>query len=202
MATEGLRARRRRELKAEINRVALRLLAEKGYNAVSLQEIAEEAGISLRTLFRHFSHKDAVFGFGIELREQQILQRFAERPDDEPLIESYLHAIRVMVDDYISDPEVARNEFGLLREVPGLRAQYLVPSPEHETDAMDGEFARRLGCAPTDGRMQLLRYCLVNAVVQATSVWRRSGGGGDLHAQMRAYISLFEPMIEKIRVAS
>jgi AcrR family transcriptional regulator len=191
--------RRRRELMAELNRVALRLLAQKGYNAVSLQEIAEEAGISLRTLFRHFANKDAVFGYEIERREAQILERFAARPKDEPLIESYLHAIGAMVDDYMSNPEIAQHEFGVLREVPGLRAQYLIPSPEHELDAMDAEFASRLGCALDDGRMQLLRYCLVNAVVQASSVWRREGGPTNLHATMRYYISLFGPMIDTIR---
>ena len=197
--SEGLRARRRRELMGAISDAALTLIANRGYGGVSLQEIADAAGISLRTLFRHYPNKDAIFGSHIERRERQILERFRSRSADEPLIESYLYAIDAMIDDFVADPMEAEREFGVLREVPRLRAQYLVPSPEHETDAMDEAFAARLGCPPADARLLLLRCCLVNAVIQASSAWRRAGCGGDLRAEMGSLIALFAPMIERIK---
>lgn len=196
---EGLRARRRRELMDTISEVALTLVADRGFSGISVQEIADAAGISLRTLFRHYPNKDAIFGRRIERREEQILARFRGRAPGEPLIESYLHAIDAMVDDYMADPGGAERELGVLREVPSLRAQYLVPSPEHETDAMDEAFAVKLGCAPTDARLSLLRRCLVNAVLQAISAWQRADGGSDLRGDVRSLVSLFAPMVDEIR---
>lgn len=196
--TKGLRGRRRRELMDTISEVALGLIAERDYNSISVQEIADAAGVSLRTLFRHYSNKDAIFGRRIEQREAQILARFLSRTADEPLIESYLYAIDAMVGDFMSDPTSAEREFGVLREVPGLRAQYLVPSPEHSTDHMDEAFAAKLACAVTDARLLLLRCCLVNAVIQATSAWQRNGCQGDLRAEMRCLIVLLAPLVQAI----
>lgn len=197
--TEGLRARRRRELMDTISTVALRLIAARGYGGISVQEIADAAGVSLRTLFRHYPNKEAIFGRRIEQRERQILERLRSRADDEPLIESYLYAIDAMVEDFIADPGEAEREFGVLREVPGLRAQYLVPSAEHETDAMDESLATKLGCAANDPRLLLLRCCLVNAVIQATYTWQNGGCRGDLRAEMRNLIALFAPIVGIIR---
>ena len=80
-----------------------------------------------------------------------------------------------------------------------MRAQYLISSQHHQLDDMDAEFARRLGCRPSDGRLRLLRYSLVNAVMVATAEWKGEGAAGDLRARVRRYLLLFEPMIEAIR---
>ena len=60
---------------------------------------------------------------------------------------------------------------------------------------MDGEFARRLGCDPSSGRLRLLRYCLVNAAAQAFSDWKADGYRGDLSASVTDYIDMFRPMV-------
>ena len=197
----GLRERRRSELMEALSQVALRLMAEHGFDAVSLQQIAIQAGVSLRTLFRHFPTKEALFGFEVQRRERQILERFSSRPDDERLIDAYLFAIDTMMNDYMSHPGVADREFGVLQEVPALRAQYLVSSQQRKVDEMDAEFARRLCCQASDGRLRLLRYSLVNAVMVATSEWQQEGGSGDLRAKVPIYVALFEPIITAIQSA-
>ena len=191
MAVEGLRDRRRRELMDEIHRVALELAVRNGYTATSIQDIADAAHVSLRTVFRHFASKDAIFGHGVERREAQILARMKSRPIEEPLLDSYLHAIAELV----ADARSAEQEFFVLNEVPALRAQYLVPSVHHNLDPMDGEFARRLGCDPGSGRLRLLRYCLVNAVAQAFSDWKADGYRGDLPDSVTDYVDMFRPMV-------
>ena len=197
MSADGLRSRRRRELKENLHLIGIELASERGFAATSMQDIADAAGISLRTVFRHFPSKDALFGYRVQRREAQILARMRECPVEEPLIDSYLHAIAELV----ADAGSADQEFFVLREVPALRAQYLVPSDEHNTDAMDEEFARRLGCDRRDGRLRLLRYCLVNAVVQAVSQWKADGYAGELAVSVAAYVGMFRPMVEAIRAA-
>jgi AcrR family transcriptional regulator len=49
---------RRRALFDEYERVALVLFAERGFRSVTIEEVAEAAGVSARTLFRYFPTKD------------------------------------------------------------------------------------------------------------------------------------------------
>ena len=58
--TTSLRERQRRFAMAEVERVALDLFAERGYDAVSVDDIVAAAGTSQRTFFRYFATKDEV----------------------------------------------------------------------------------------------------------------------------------------------
>ena len=57
---EGLRERRRRETLRRIADTGLRLFLRNGYEATTLDAIAEEAGISRRTFFYYFKSKEEI----------------------------------------------------------------------------------------------------------------------------------------------
>jgi AcrR family transcriptional regulator len=61
--TESLRARRRRETRERIATVGLRMFAETGYEATSLESVAAEAGVSARTLFYYFGTKPEILQY-------------------------------------------------------------------------------------------------------------------------------------------
>lgn len=57
-------SRRRSALEAKYEQIAWRLFAERGYREVTVDDIAEAAGVSARTLFRYFpSKEDFLLGF-------------------------------------------------------------------------------------------------------------------------------------------
>lgn len=56
----GRRERRRRETWRALRREALRLVGERGFEAVSIDEIAAAAGVAKRTFFNYFTSKAAV----------------------------------------------------------------------------------------------------------------------------------------------
>ncbi len=58
--TPSLRERRRQMLRDEILDAALALLTERGYAAMSMEELAGRAGISKPTLYNHFTTKDDI----------------------------------------------------------------------------------------------------------------------------------------------
>ncbi|MGL6236688.1 MAG: TetR/AcrR family transcriptional regulator [Segniliparus sp.] len=62
-AAEGLRQRKARQTWTAINRAARRLALERSVDDISVQEIAERADVSVRTVFNYFpSKEDAVLG--------------------------------------------------------------------------------------------------------------------------------------------
>jgi AcrR family transcriptional regulator len=58
MTGESLRDRQRAQIRADIRRAAFRLFVERGYDAVTTEEIATAAGVSPRTFFRHVPAKE------------------------------------------------------------------------------------------------------------------------------------------------
>ena len=56
----GLRERKKAEARAAIIEAALQLYRERGFDAVTIDQIAERAGVARRTYFRYFETKEAV----------------------------------------------------------------------------------------------------------------------------------------------
>jgi AcrR family transcriptional regulator len=84
---EGLRERRRRETLRRIADTGLRLFLRNGYEATTLDAIAEEAGISRRTFFYYFKSKEEIIlvwqsGLAESIRRAVLEQSTRQTPLD------------------------------------------------------------------------------------------------------------------------
>ncbi|MFF3375549.1 TetR family transcriptional regulator [Streptomyces sp. NPDC002680] len=106
MAEIGLRERKKRQTYQNVSDIAIGLFLEKGFDAVSVAEIAAAAGISKPTLFRYFPAK-----------EDLVLHRFADHEDEAARV---VRAARATAGAGASPVDALRRQFldGLSREDP------------------------------------------------------------------------------------
>ncbi|NNH70296.1 TetR family transcriptional regulator [Nocardia uniformis] len=103
---------------------ALRLFAEKGYEATSVDEIAEAAGISRRTFFRQFrSKEDVVFAD----HESQLTQarEFLAAAQGDPW-DAVCEAVVAVFERFTQWRELAARRYRVVRQVPALREREIV----------------------------------------------------------------------------
>ncbi|BCJ71957.1 TetR family transcriptional regulator [Catellatospora sp. IY07-71] len=125
------REQHKQHTRAALEQAALALFARRGYEHTTVEEIAAEAGVSVRTFFRYYSSKQHVlFGDVGHERVDQLRGALAARPADEPPLES----VRAVLDaaDITDEAELdqLRARLALLSEQPSLLSTYLVLSEE------------------------------------------------------------------------
>jgi len=84
---ESLRDRRRAELLSQIQHTAHELFAERGFDAVTTEDIAAAAGISISTYFRHAPTKEGLLVDPVREAISEMLDSFSTRPSDESAVE-------------------------------------------------------------------------------------------------------------------
>jgi AcrR family transcriptional regulator len=90
--TNGLRERKKLATRLALHEAALRLVAERGLDGVSVDDVAARADVSPRTFFNYFSSKDdAVLGLDPGLPERQA-EAIRSRPAAETAVEA-VHAV-------------------------------------------------------------------------------------------------------------
>lgn len=81
---EGLRERKKAQTRRRIEESAIRLFAERGYDAVTVNEIAEAAGVAKVTLFTYFPTKESLVPSPLDSDDPAAVVA-ARAPDQTPL---------------------------------------------------------------------------------------------------------------------
>ena len=88
-AEPGLRERKKEQTRLLLAETARRLFAERGFEAVSVAEVARAAEVSEATVFNYFPTKeDLVYG-GLERFEDELLAAVRERPPGEAILAAF-----------------------------------------------------------------------------------------------------------------
>src|SRR3954464_12911095 len=100
---EGLRERKKRATRDAIAAAARRLFAERGFDAVTVAEIAVAADVSEKTVFNHFPTKEDLVFAGGEARLDQLLADLAKRPAGTPVLGVFRATTEAMIDGLGAD---------------------------------------------------------------------------------------------------
>lgn len=171
------RAQRRRLVRDNVARIAIKLFLDRGYDAVSVEEIAEAAGMTQRTFFRYFSTKDEVLRRYRRSLRLELVRELEARPDDEgpvtALRAAYERTSHVEAGDRPRVHAVAR----VLVAASEVWAKDMGETILDESVA--AELARRMGAASEDLRPAALAAAVSGAALIGWNTWVASDGTGN-----------------------
>lgn len=89
---DGLRERKKHETRIALSWAAIRLIVERGWDNVRIEDIAAEAGVSTRTFSNYFGSKGEAIVARHHDRARAIAAELRERPASEPIWEAVTQA--------------------------------------------------------------------------------------------------------------
>lgn len=188
-----LRRRKRVRTKQMVQKEAMRLFADRGYDQTTVEDIAHAAAMSPRTFFRYFPTKEDVVLWD-EYDEQPIQEFWQTTPDVNPSAWLILRMRRSLADLYAKDPQLLLTRVKLSFLVPEIRARFI----NHQITLI-GPHLRQLstavGAPPDDLRLRVTLGALFSAMMVAVEHWQRNDGRDDL-------IRLFDDAIDALVASS
>jgi len=164
-------ARRRIRIAKEIEHAALVLFAVDGPDSVTVEQIAEAAGISVRTFFRYFPNRDEVM-FAVPRRQvDEMCALVAARPATESVLDAFIAAVHESVEDW-ADDELMRLWGRTIRQWDVTKAPQQPGS--HMVEAYGEVIASRLGLAPRDVRVEVMATAIASVMWLAFLRWLSS----------------------------
>jgi AcrR family transcriptional regulator len=124
-ATTSLRERTRRAVRAELMEVGMALFARQGYEATTVEEVAQAAGMSKSSFFRYFPTKEDLVLDNLEHIGEELAEALAARPVDEPAWYSLRRAFDLIVGRMDDRHDRAQTLLRMLNSTPTLMAGQL-----------------------------------------------------------------------------
>jgi AcrR family transcriptional regulator len=105
---------------------ALRLYSEQGFERTTVAEIAEAAGLTERTFFRHFADKREVLFYGTDRALDLLTGTIARAPETASPMDAVGAALESFCAFFEEDPERVRRRDAVVSSTPELRERELV----------------------------------------------------------------------------
>ena len=168
MTGTDLRATHAQRTRAAIRAAALTLTRERGYSAMTVDDVATLAGVSRRTVFNHFSSKADLLVVGLEPPEPEVVEAFINGSgslleDLGVLLASGAEAVESERGWLLSFPEIVRDNPEIERTIHERLRAIAVSL----TDAA----SRRLGTEPDDPRARAVVALAMAIQRSAMDLW-------------------------------
>ena len=184
----GLRAARMQRVRLALRQEAIRRFEARGYEAVTVDAIAEAVGVSRRTIFRYFGGKDGLVFDGARQRLDAFQQSLARALPDEDAWARVRRALLETAAVHMAERQT------LLREYHIIRASHELVGRELELDL--GWEAALAACLADDldpWRSDLLAGALMGLSRATIRRWCEGGCQSDLVSDGVRALALISP---------
>ena len=190
MTGTGLRATQAQRTRAAVRAAALTLTRERGYAAMTVDDVAALAGVSRRTVFNHFSSKADLLVVGLE-------------PPAPAVVEAFVNGSGSLLGDLgallASGAETVESERGWLLSFPEIvRDNPEVERAVHErlrivAQSLAEAAGRRLGAEPDDPRTRAVVALAMAIQRSSLDLWCGRSHPWEERREVAARTELTEP---------
>jgi AcrR family transcriptional regulator len=112
--------------RGRLGQAAFELFTERGFEQVTVAEIAERAGLTERTFFRYFADKREVLFAGAEGFQELIVSSVAGAPADAAPIDAVAGALSAAAAMFMAHEDGVRRRSAIIAAHPDLRERELI----------------------------------------------------------------------------
>ncbi|MFF4832148.1 TetR/AcrR family transcriptional regulator [Streptomyces sp. NPDC001315] len=186
----GLRERKKIKTREAIRAATYALIKEQGYDATTIDQIAERAEVSPSTVFRYFPTKE-----DIVLTDEYdpiLLELLRARSADEPLSETMRYVMRegarVGIEE---DPEVARLRTHLMVTVPAMRSR-MMESMSVTGRVLCAAIGERTGRDPDSLEVRVYAMSLIGGLMETSLYWAEHSHEDDFEGLLDRALDVLE----------
>ncbi|MDQ0715859.1 AcrR family transcriptional regulator [Streptomyces luteogriseus] len=174
----GLRERKKIKTRRAIRTATYALIEEQGYDATTIEQIADRAEVSPSTVSRYFPAKEDIVV--TDEWGPVMTAELRARPTDEPWADTLRYVMRTALDlSLAEEPAVTRLRTRLGVEVPAVRARML------ENAAVTGRLLRdalaeRSGLDPDSLELRVFTMSVLGGLTEVSHYWAETGHRDDI----------------------
>ena len=159
----GLRERKKAQTRTAISQAVLHLALERGLDAVTADDIAAAANVSVRTFHNYFGSKEEALVAAWQSEFQVHVDALRNRPADEPILVSLEHMLSGIVSSVVRRPDELAAHTDLLWTSLAM-AQYRSVLLDEAIRMVTQVVAERTG---TDATTDLYPHLVTSAAISA-----------------------------------
>lgn len=186
----GLRERKKIKTRTAIREATYRLVEEQGYDATTVEQIAEAAEVSPSTVFRYFPTKEDIVL--TDEYDPLLEQELRERPADEPWFDSLRYVLRKAIGlGSGEDPDVSRLRTRLMVEVPAVRSR-MMESASVTGRLLSRAIGERAGRDPDGLEVRVFAMSLIGGLMETSLYWAEGGHQDDFADLVERTVNVLE----------
>jgi AcrR family transcriptional regulator len=189
----GLRERKKQRTRETIAQAARALFAERGYHPTTLNDIAQAADVSTRTIFSYFASKEDILFSEFPLMKQGLARALADRPEGEDALETVRKFI--LASRKFEPSELDQQVSFCIASDETLRSHLRARIAQLE-ELITPAIAQDLGASANDPRPQIVAASLTAAFNALTDRSESPGGKSKTPEEFAARI---DPVITFLR---
>ncbi|MFI6360146.1 TetR family transcriptional regulator [Streptomyces sp. NPDC050743] len=184
----GLRERKKQKTRERIRREAYRLFAEHGYEATTVDQIADAAEISSSTFFRYFPTKEDVVIQ--DEYDPALADAIRSRPAGEPIVDAILSSLKGSLGAMLQqDREDLLLRTRITFNDPAIRARNMAEQERSER-AMAEVIAERTGRNAADLEIKCAAAAIIAVFTALVRHWVEGDGKENLAALYERHLPL------------
>ncbi|MEU6506938.1 TetR family transcriptional regulator [Streptomyces sp. NPDC046942] len=186
----GLRERKKIKTREAIRTATYALIQEQGYDATTIEQIAERAEVSPSTVFRYFPTKEDIVL--TDEYDPLIAEELRARPAGESWMDSMRHVLHKAVDANMAEgPEVVRMRTHLAVQVPAVRSR-MFESMSETGRLLREVLAERSGLDPDSLEIRVYAMSLIGGLMEVSMYWAENDFTGELGDLMDRALDVLE----------